>query len=105
MTLTADETQSSFGTALIIIVLTAIAIYAFGYARAVMHRANRDYKTTKAALPGLRKGFWGAWWTAVKRGVLIFAVLFCLVYVWLHMNRNSADATVDPSPAGTHSSR
>lgn len=53
-------------------------VYTFGYLRAVMHRANRDYKTTKAALPGLRKGFWSAWWSAVKVGfwvLLVFGLL------------------------------
>ncbi len=56
-------------------------IYAFGYARAVMHRANTDYKKTKEALPGLRKGFWAAWWTAAKAGFWIL-IAFALLLAW-----------------------
>jgi hypothetical protein len=105
MLLTADETQSSFGTALVVIVLGGAAIYAFGYVRAVMHRANKDYKTTKAAVPVLRKGYWSAWWVAVKRGTLVMVVLVLVVYVWLHVNKDSADANVRPTPSGVHSTR
>lgn len=54
-------------------------IYAFGYARAVMHRANSDYKKTKAGLPGMRKDFWRSWWQAVKIGFWIFVAGFALV--------------------------
>lgn len=57
------------------------AIYAFGYARAVMHRANKDYKTTKAAVPVLRKGFWAAWWTTVKVGFWVF-IGFAIFVTW-----------------------
>jgi len=98
----ADETQHVYGVALVVIILSAAAIYAFGYVRAVMHRANRDYKTTKAALPGLRKGFWSAWWRAVKRGTVVLLLLFAVVYGWLHASKN-ADATPAPSPSPTPS--
>lgn len=78
----------------------AALLYAFGYARAVMHRANKDYKTTKAAVPVLRKGFWHAWWTAVKAaflGLLIFAAL--MFWMVREVRDDPADAKTNPSPS------
>lgn len=69
---------ASFPT-LLVVMLIGATIYAFGYARAVMHRANTDYKKTKAGLPAMRKGFWAAWWTAVKIGFWVSLALLALV--------------------------
>lgn len=56
-------------------------IYAFGYARAVMHRANSDYKKTKAALPLLRKDYWRALGVVIKFGVIV-AIGYLVVAAW-----------------------
>jgi heme/copper-type cytochrome/quinol oxidase subunit 2 len=81
-----------------IVILTGAAIFAFGYAMAVVKRANRDYKATKAAVKALRRGFWSTWWVAVKRGVVIVLVGVVLV-VWSarEVSRNQDGAT--PVPA------
>jgi hypothetical protein len=71
--------SSASGPTLLAVLIIGGVIYAFGYARAVMHRANTDYKKTKAALPELRKGFWAAWWAAVKVGLLILIGLALLI--------------------------
>lgn len=82
----------------LIVCIIAGVVYGLGYARAVMHRANRDYKTTKAAVPTLRKGFWIAWWKAVKVGfwVLIAAVIMT-IWVGRDLRGQPADATPTPS--------
>jgi hypothetical protein len=71
--------SSASGPTLLAVLIIGGVIYAFGYARAVMHRANTDYKKTKAALPDLRKGFWAAWWAAVKVGFWILIGLALLI--------------------------
>lgn len=69
---------ASYPTLLVVLIIGG-TIYTFGYLRAVMHRANKDYKTTKAALPTLRKGFWAAWWAAVKIGFWVCVALLALI--------------------------
>lgn len=66
-------------TTLITVMIIGGTIYAFGYFRAVMHRANADYKKTKAGLPDMRKAFWAAWWNAVKAAFWIAIVFLCLI--------------------------
>lgn len=79
--LAAARNDSIAGPVLIILFLAGSVIYLFGYARAVMHRANSDYKRTKAVLPGMRQDFWRAWWHAVKVGFLI-ALAFLVLVAW-----------------------
>jgi hypothetical protein len=50
-----DQPNNVSGSVLVIVLLVGGTIYLFGYLRAVMHRANRDYKSTKAAVKPLRK--------------------------------------------------
>lgn len=70
--LAAAETEDSIAVPVIVfLALGAGIIYTFGYLRAVMHRANTDYKKTKAGLPAMRKAFWLSWWAAVKWGFWI----------------------------------
>jgi ABC-type Fe3+ transport system permease subunit len=99
MLLTANDTHSPVAvpTVLIVAVLAGV-VYGFGYLRAVMHRANKDYKTTKAAVPGLRKSFWQAWWQAVKIGALVFiAAVLLLGWAWREIRGNQAGAD-SPAP-------
>jgi hypothetical protein len=86
------------GPVVLILLLAGSAVFVVGYAMAVMHRANKDYKTTKAALPNLRKGFWRAWWKAVKRGTVVFLIFVCLVMYWWRSGDGDADATT-PQPS------
>ena len=83
-------------TVLIVLVIAGI-IYVFGYVRAVMHRANSDYKKTKALVPGLRKGFWKAWWAAVKVGAGVLIAVAILVY-WGVSDARERDES-EPVPA------
>jgi hypothetical protein len=75
------DDQSIAAPLLMLLLIGGGIIYAFGYARAVMHRANSDYKKTKAAVPGLRKDFWSTWWRAVKTGFWI-ALGLVMVGMW-----------------------
>ncbi len=90
-----DEQPSVPMTVVLIVLVIAGVIYTFGYLRAVMHRANRDYKTTKAALPKLRRGFWAAWWAAVKVG--FWVVVAATILGWWAI-RDVTDNDV-PTPA------
>lgn len=76
-----DGTQIAGPVVLIVFIIGGI-IYTFGYLRAVMHRANTDYKSTKAAVPKLRKAFWSAWWSAVKTGFWV-AIAFLILVAWM----------------------
>lgn len=81
---------------LIIVMLIGGTLIAFGYAKAVMDRANADYKKTKAGLPGMRKDFWRAWWTALKIGFWVF-IAGCVLITWVVQDVRGADA--EPRPA------
>jgi ribose/xylose/arabinose/galactoside ABC-type transport system permease subunit len=75
------------GPTLLAVIIIGGTIYTFGYARAVMHRANSDYKKTKAALPGMRKTFWATWWAAVKVGFWVLIALALLIAWVMHEAR------------------
>lgn len=92
---------STAGQITLIVFIIGGVIYAFGYARSQMHRANKDYKTTKAAVPVLRKGFWMAWWAAVKVGFWVALAAFVLIVWMVRSEDRPADATVDPKPSMT----
>lgn len=62
--------------------LGGLLLYGVGYGMAVMRRANRDYKTTKAAVPKLRKGFWAAWWAMIRAAFFVALAIACLL-TWL----------------------
>jgi len=66
--------------------------YGVGYIHAVWRRARNDYKTTKAAVPGLRKNKWVAWRTMVQRGTLVGAAIMGLV-VWLFLSTSQSGAS------------
>lgn len=93
--------KSVAGPVVVIVLLIAAVIYGFGYARAVMHRANKDYKSTKAVVPVLRKGFWTAWWAATKVGFWVLLIVGCLVVWVVHGTDRGTDATPAPSPSTT----
>jgi arginine exporter protein ArgO len=95
---TAQQKQSISVPVVLIVFLIGGVIYLFGYARAVMHRANRDYKTTKAAVPVLRKGFWKTWWAAFKVGFwVLIAAAIMVTWVGRDLRGQPADATPSPS--------
>lgn len=63
----AEQQQAPAATsALMVVLLIAATIFVLGYRIAVNRRANRDYKSAKAAVPTLRKAFWATWWQAAK---------------------------------------
>lgn len=84
MLLAADQPATSgaalptFGAVLVI----GAVILGFGYRLAVMHRANADYKRTKAILPDMRKTFWRTLWAAVKFGFWM-VIAFALLLSWV----------------------
>jgi hypothetical protein len=81
----------------LIVLLIGSTLVSFGYLKAVMDRANADYKETKAKLPLLRKAFWAACWRAVKIGVLVFIAGLIMVAWVVHDVRDSE--TPQPTPA------
>jgi hypothetical protein len=92
--------SNSGGTGGMVCILTILGlspVYLFGYHRARMHRANQDYKKTKAGLPGLRKDFWSTWWAAARVGFVILLVLGAL-FMWMVRGGHS-QADVKPSPS------
>lgn len=98
------ETQQSHNSVavptVLIVAIIGGTIYVFGYARAVMHRANKDYKTTKAAVPTLRKGFWKAWWSALKVGALIFvAAVLLIAWAGSELRHDQPASDIHPSPS------
>lgn len=102
MLLTVEESSRDniAGAVIILLCLFGGFIYAFGYLRAQMHRANRDYKTTKAAVPGMRKAFWGFWWRAVKTSVVLVLVAVALIIWMVRGDKQPADAgNPQPSPS------
>lgn len=103
MLVTAEETTSDeiAGPIVIIVLLTASVIFLAGYRHAVMHRANSDYKKTKAAVPGLRKGFWAAWRALIKVAFVVALIMVSLIFWWLRGAREGADATPHPTPTAS----
>jgi hypothetical protein len=99
-----DQSNSISGPVLLIVLIAGGTIYLFGYLRAVMHRANRDYKSTKAAVKPLRKGFWAAWFAALRTGALVLIGLMLMV-AWFIRDTRQADssepATRSPSPSAS----
>lgn len=99
--LAATEADPVISAPIVVIVLFISAfVFAFGYGLAVMRRANKDYKTTKAAVPGLRKGFWGAWRTMMKAAVAVAVIGFILI-AWVVRDFKDLSAEPQPSPS-TH---
>jgi hypothetical protein len=94
-----DEQPSVSMAAVIIVLIIAAIIYTFGYLRAVMHRANRDYKTTKAAVTKLRRGFWAAWWAAVKVGFWVVVAIGVLGWWAIRDVRDIQTPTPATSPS------
>lgn len=100
LTLGAAENTDSPPTSLIVLILILVTggvIYTFGYARAVLTRANKDYKATKAAVPPLRKAWWLQLWVAIKVGFLVFIGLAILVFWTGRDLRDAGDR--DPLPS------
>lgn len=84
MLLAADQpatSGASLPTLTAVLVIGAVRV-GFGYRLAVTHRANSDYKKTKAGLPGMRKAFWEALWAAVKFGFWM-VIAFALLLSWV----------------------
>lgn len=105
MILAADDTHVAVPTVLIVLLIGG-GIYTFGYARAVMHRAGKDYKTTKAAVPALRKAFWQAVIAVVKVGGVIALIVVVLgMWVYGEIKGNKSDARPTPSPSSSTPSR
>lgn len=97
--LAAAESNPSIPAGLIVLLIGSTLI-AFGYAKAVMDRANSDYKKTKAGLPGMRKAFWVSWWTMIKVGFWVAIIGFVLVTWVVHDVRNAdADQPLPSTPA------
>lgn len=94
---TQDSQAHNSTTVVCIVAVIAAVIYLFGYLRAVMHRANSDYKKTKAILPEMRKDFWRAWWAALKVGAFVLLIVIVLG-AWVRRDIKNAD-DVSPQPS------
>ena len=80
------------------LILGALLGFPLGFATAVMKRANKDYKVTKASVPGLRRSFWTSFRQVVKWGTVCIAIVGLLV-VWVV--RDVRDEPADTRPAGS----
>ncbi len=76
-----EATSASFPAAGATFLIAGV-IFMLGYRIAVVRRANRDYKNTKAAVGRLRKDFWATFWTAVKVGFWVF-IGAALLVAWV----------------------
>jgi hypothetical protein len=75
---------------------------AVGARWAIMKRANRDYKATKAAVKGLRKNFWASLRSFVSAVVLLIAILVGLVaWVVSEMGGTSSPSVFSPPNVAT----
>lgn len=91
MWLASDQAPApASSTALLAVMLVTTAVFVFGYRVAVNRRANSDYKKTKAALPGLRKGFWSTWWSAMKMAAVMALAIVLLLSWAVHDARQMA---------------
>ena len=104
-TLAAEPPPQGLSPLVIVIIVLIIAgiIYTFGYARAVFHRANSDYKKTKEGLPGMRKTVWQTLWRTVKVGFGVVILIGILIFWGVNDARQQDDkqpvpATVSKSP-------
>lgn len=93
------------GPVLLVVLLAGGTIYLFGYLRAVMHRANSDYKKTKAAVKPLRKAFWSAWVAALRMGAIVGIGLLLMVAWFARDTRNAQSSEPTPSPSPSASAR
>jgi hypothetical protein len=101
----AEQQSSVSGPVLLIVLLAGGSIYLFGYLRAVMHRANRDYKNTKAAVKPMRKAFWSAWVAALRTGAIVGIGVLVLVAWFVRDTRNAESSEPAPSPSPSASVR
>ncbi len=99
-TLSAEAQQQGLTPLVIVIIVLIIAgiIYTFGYARAVFHRANSDYKKTKEGLPGMRKTVWQTAWRTVKVGFGVLILLGILIF-WGVRDAQQNNPNKQPVPA------
>jgi hypothetical protein len=101
MLLTATETHVAVPST-VVLILIGSTVFGLGYAVAVMKRARKDYRTTKAAVPALRKSFWLAVMSMLKVGVVVgICVIVLIVWAWREIRGNSdgAGTGVKPSPS------
>lgn len=104
LTVAAAQGPVVSGPVMIIVLLGAGLIFRFGYALAVMRRARRDHKTTKAAVPVLRKGFWHAVGVMLRAAVFV-AVGLLLLTVWVVHDVRAMDDSADTKPTPSVSTR
>jgi hypothetical protein len=76
---------------------------AVGARWAVMKRANRDYKATKAAVTSLRRGFWASLRSFLGAAVVLVAILVGLVAWVVSEAGESAEPSVFSPPIVTTS--
>jgi hypothetical protein len=101
----AEQQNSVSGPVLLILLLAGGSVYLFGYLRAVMHRANRDYKSTKAAVKPLRKAFWSSWLAALRTGLIVGTGLLLLITWFVRDTRNAESRESVPTPSPSASVR
>lgn len=70
------------GLSLFSALVGAMVAYAVGYGHAVLKRASKDYKSTKALVPGIRKTMWTSLGNLIKASAL-GAILFLLLAAWV----------------------
>lgn len=101
--------MSAANTALLTTVVTLAVVGAFGFARAELLRAIRDYQGAKAGVKAARATAWAKGRTFVKRAVVVLIVLVALVG-WnirdgQHQRRETPPVPSQDNPRGSPSHR
>jgi len=91
------------GVSLASALLGGVVAFPLGYALAVMRRANKDYKMTKAAVTSMRKTFWTAWLVHL-RAIAVVGAVFAVLVVWVVRDvqddsRGTAPDRARPAPS------
>lgn len=88
------------GVSLFSAVVGAVVAYSFGYGHAVLKRANKDYRATKALVPGMRRAVWSSFGGLVKVGAL-GAVIALALAAWVVSDLRERDAADPAAPAAS----
>ncbi|HET9516420.1 MAG TPA: hypothetical protein VFO77_01710 [Actinoplanes sp.] len=95
----AEQQNSVSGPVLLILLLAGGTVYLFGYLRAVMHRAKKDYKATKATVKPMRQAFWSSWLAVLRTGAIVGIGLFLLVAWFIRDTRSAESSESVPAPS------
>ena len=86
------------GVSLFSAIVGAVVAYFIGYGYAVLKRANKDYRNTKALVPGLRKNLWSSFGAFLKAAAVGVVLLLALA-AWVVRDVSGREASRPAAPA------